>query len=351
MEHPKAINSFRDDFFFLSNMYPTPINYNGNQYNSSEAAFQAAKCRNPEDMAQFLTLEAHKAKKVGRRVLLRQDWEDVKIEIMEQILREKFSNEELKKLLIDTYPSELIEGNTWNDTFWGVDIKTGKGQNNLGKLLMKIRDEMRPKIVVLGGCFNPPTKAHTALLNTAVKSVDAEFGIFVPSSDKYVSRKMSKAKSKGEPSQVFSEEDRLAMLQAICRTNTRLRVDTCEYGDDGRGHTYDTLVSIQKKYPKHKVLFVIGADNLHITPKWNHHSALFEEFNFLVIFRNGIDAETIVNTHPVLSQYRSIFYFMPALEEYSHISSTAIRKAMVQGLDFSDMINDEVIDVLRSLKI
>ena len=60
---------------------------------------------------------------------------------MESILRVKFSDDKLKNKLIDTYPAELIEGNTWNDKFWGVDINTSIGENNLGKILMKLRDE------------------------------------------------------------------------------------------------------------------------------------------------------------------------------------------------------------------
>ena len=61
---------------------------------------------------------------------------------MEDICRAKFTqNEELKKKLIDTGDATLIEGNTWNDTFWGVC--NGVGENNLGKILMKIREELK----------------------------------------------------------------------------------------------------------------------------------------------------------------------------------------------------------------
>lgn len=60
---------------------------------------------------------------------------------MEQILRVKFSDPTLRKLLLDTGNAKLIEGNTWNDTFWGVC--RGKGQNNLGLILQKLRAEFQ----------------------------------------------------------------------------------------------------------------------------------------------------------------------------------------------------------------
>jgi ribA/ribD-fused uncharacterized protein len=86
-------------------------------------------------------LAAGQSKKLGKRVELRPDWEDVKIDIMRQVLKSKFTqNPELKAQLIATGDAELIEGNNWNDRFWGVC--RGKGQNHLGKLLMEVRAEL-----------------------------------------------------------------------------------------------------------------------------------------------------------------------------------------------------------------
>ena len=79
-------------------------------------------------------------------VNLRPDWEDVKVQVMEDIVRAKFTqNPYLGDWLFNTGDSELIEGNNWGDTTWGVDIKTKKGKNLLGKILMKIRDELKGK--------------------------------------------------------------------------------------------------------------------------------------------------------------------------------------------------------------
>lgn len=77
---------------------------------------------------------------LGGRITVREDWNIVRLTLMEQFTREKFgTNHELRERLIETRGSLLIESNTWNDTFWG--ICNGVGENNLGKIIMKVRDE------------------------------------------------------------------------------------------------------------------------------------------------------------------------------------------------------------------
>ncbi|MGN0992844.1 MAG: NADAR family protein [Bacilli bacterium] len=132
------INSFKNKYFFLSNYYPCFIEYKGIKYRNNEAAFHAQKDLSRSYEFQLLTPD--KAKKLGRQVKLRQDWEEIKDEIMYEINLEKFKqNEDLKIKLLDTKDEELIEGNNWNDTYWGVC--NGIGKNKLGKILMRIRSE------------------------------------------------------------------------------------------------------------------------------------------------------------------------------------------------------------------
>ena len=138
------IDHFRGEYAFLSNFWEVPVTYKGLTYGSNEAAFQAQKCMTEEEKMEFTQLRPSASKKLGRRVKFRPDWEDVKVGIMEEIVRAKFTqNEELKALLLATGEAYLEEGNTWHDTCWGVDAKTGVGQNHLGKILMKIRAELR----------------------------------------------------------------------------------------------------------------------------------------------------------------------------------------------------------------
>lgn len=139
-----TIDSFRGKYYFLSNFFPAEVTYNGLTYQNNEAAFQAQKTYSKEERIEFTTLEPRDAKRRGRRVRLRKDWEQVKDRIMEEIVRAKFSqNKELKEQLLATGDAQLVEGNRWNDRYWGVDIRSGVGENHLGKILMKVRSELR----------------------------------------------------------------------------------------------------------------------------------------------------------------------------------------------------------------
>ena len=134
------INAFRKEYFFLSNFYKCNVTYNGITFNSSEAAFQAQKC--PAREAEFSKLDASDAKAMGRHVTLRRDWESVKDNAMYEIVKAKFTqNETLKERLLATGDSELVEGNDWNDKYWGVC--NGYGKNMLGKILMRVRRELK----------------------------------------------------------------------------------------------------------------------------------------------------------------------------------------------------------------
>ena len=139
-----TIHCFRNEYRFLSNFWDAPVTYKGLTYRNAEAAFQAQKCLTEEEKVQFTTLRSNEAKRLGRNVQLRPNWENVKLPIMEEILRAKFTqNEELKTLLLATGELVLEEGNTWGDTFWGVDAKTREGRNHLGRILMRIRKELQ----------------------------------------------------------------------------------------------------------------------------------------------------------------------------------------------------------------
>lgn len=111
------------------------------RYPSVEHAYQAAKTTVPQERAKIARLATPgEAKRAGRRVTLRPDWDAIKLDVMRGLLLQKFTYPDLGRALLETKPAELIEGNSWHDTFWGVDLTTGRGENHLGKLLMEIRD-------------------------------------------------------------------------------------------------------------------------------------------------------------------------------------------------------------------
>jgi ribA/ribD-fused uncharacterized protein len=133
------IDSFRGDYRWLSNFHPVQIPWRGTTFRSVEHAYQASKCRKPSDVHLFLTCTAGEAKKRGRTVPCVDGWEEKKLGIMLDLLRIKFAaGTELSERLLKTGSEQLIEGNYWNDYFWGVC--RGKGENHLGNLLMKVRD-------------------------------------------------------------------------------------------------------------------------------------------------------------------------------------------------------------------
>jgi ribA/ribD-fused uncharacterized protein len=135
----RAIKTFKGNNFFLSNFYVAPVVYQGIRFENNEAAFQAAKC--PERMRDFCGLNPQAAKRLGRRVELRPDWESVKYDVMYQVCKAKFTqNPNLLERLLATGDAELVEGNTWGDQVWGVC--KGVGENHLGKTLMRIRAEL-----------------------------------------------------------------------------------------------------------------------------------------------------------------------------------------------------------------
>lgn len=133
------IEKFEGKYEFLSNFYPCKIWHQGHEFQCSESLYMAHKSGDKGDFARFAPLDAREAKKLGRKVNLQPGWDDMRIGVMRKVLLYKFDqNPNLKKQLMATGDSELIEGNWWKDHFWGVC--NGVGENNLGKLLMELRD-------------------------------------------------------------------------------------------------------------------------------------------------------------------------------------------------------------------
>ena len=132
---------FRNEYWFLSNMYPCEIRVNGLVFTCAEACFQSFKTTDLNERKKFQEIDGFKAKKLGRSVSLRSDWNDIRIEVMSRVIHAKFKqNPDLTKKLKDTGDLPIIEDNTWKDTFWGVC--NGKGYNLLGQILMNERDRI-----------------------------------------------------------------------------------------------------------------------------------------------------------------------------------------------------------------
>lgn len=138
------IFQFTGDNYYLSNFYPCEFVWNGIKWSHSEGAYQSAKSLDKSVHEQFSYMTASATKKQGKLLHMRSDWEQVKVQIMTEIVYEKFSqNPDIKQKLINTGSAILEEGNSWGDTFWGKCPVGGSGNNMLGKILMTIRKDFQ----------------------------------------------------------------------------------------------------------------------------------------------------------------------------------------------------------------
>jgi ribA/ribD-fused uncharacterized protein len=140
MSKLNQIAEFQREHRWLSNFWPAVVTLDNVSYPSVENAYQAAKTTNPLKRLIFVDISSVEAKRQGRKLQLRADWPSVRLTIMEYLVWQKFNHGPLRLKLRQTGDAELIEGNYWHDTFWGVC--EGVGENHLGKILMKIRAEL-----------------------------------------------------------------------------------------------------------------------------------------------------------------------------------------------------------------
>jgi ribA/ribD-fused uncharacterized protein len=136
----KTIDDFNGNYRFLSNFYPCTVEYEGITYPSNEHYYVAMKTTDLNLRREVANVSTPgQVKRFGRAMEIRPDWDSVKLQVMEYGLRQKFSDPTLAQMLKDTGDAQLVEGNTWGDTYWG--ICKGVGHNYLGKLLMKVRED------------------------------------------------------------------------------------------------------------------------------------------------------------------------------------------------------------------
>lgn len=137
-----AIEKFDDKYRFLSNFWPAAVVMEGDTYPSVEHAYQAAKTLDPIARLQIRQAPtANAAKRLGKKVILRDQWDTLKLRVMTDLVAQKFKNLDLKNRLLATGDEDIIEGNWWGDTFWGVC--KGTGTNHLGKILMDLRKDLK----------------------------------------------------------------------------------------------------------------------------------------------------------------------------------------------------------------
>lgn len=138
-----TVKQFKNEYRFLSNFAYVDVEFEGVIYRSVESAYQAAKTLNVVDREPFKYALSYQSKRMGAKLDIRKDWKAVKDEIMYNLVRQKFfNNPYYTKALLATEDLYLEEGNVWGDTYWGINLETGEGENRLGKILMNVRSEL-----------------------------------------------------------------------------------------------------------------------------------------------------------------------------------------------------------------
>jgi len=169
------VTEFQGGHRFLSNFWPAEVTFGAKKYPSVEHAYQAAKTTDEAARERIRTAAtAADAKRLGKSVSMRKDWNELKIRTMEGLVRQKFQDPALRAKLLATGEAELQEGNRWNDKFWGVDLRTGEGRNELGKILMKVRAELSQGKVNLSMHYDPATARQVGATEQAAAIAEAQ---------------------------------------------------------------------------------------------------------------------------------------------------------------------------------
>ena len=199
------------------------------------------------------------------------------------------------------------------------------------------------KIVVMGGSFNPPTLAHYKLMKVAIDALDADKGLFVPVSDAYLRRKMSH----DHPPVILSPELRVLMLKTMCNVE---RMDVCEKEIGTiEPRTVPTLKSLQEDYPKAELYFLMGADKLDLLIHLNENRGFLKEFKVVIFSREGKNIEETLRAEPSLSEYLHRIVILPQPEGLDTISSSEVRKRMLEGESCREMLCAGVWELFKKL--
>ncbi len=197
----------------------------------------------------------------------------------------------------------------------------------------------------MGGSFNPPTRAHMLLMRTALDYAEAETGLFVPVSDAYLKRKLKHDDTRRV---FFPYEQRLQMLHAMCKADPRMTV--CEADrDQPVSSFYRLLVALQPEYPQARLYYSAGADKLALLEKVFEKTDFPERFGLLIFCRDGLPLDEHPEMFPRLYAHKGEFLFPQTPAGASGISSTEIRRRILNGSDARDLLEPAVWEQIRNV--
>lgn len=184
------------------------------------------------------------------------------------------------------------------------------------------------KIVVLGGSFNPPTKAHKIIMETAKEYINADKGIYLPSDISYLER----SRKDKRPEEVLSNKQRTYLLKKMFEDLDDYVVEEIEYYADpklrARGMTLISLRKLRELYPDSEIYWITGSDKLEIMSRWRTSNDLFSEFKFIIFEREGDNVKNIIDNNEFLKSFKENFTIIKLSEDIETISSTKVRQAI-----------------------
>lgn len=169
-------------------------------------------------------------------------------------------------------------------------------------------------VVVFGGSFNPPTKAHKEIYHLVEKKVGFNHFIFLPVSNKY------------QKHNLIPDKYRVKMLELLIAELPKAKLSLLEIEDSNYLGTYESLKRFSQDYPDEEIAFIVGSDNLVNFRRWINAKALVEEFKFIVINRNHQNAQEIIRNNPLINQNADNFIVLDGFKQ--SISSSAFRDSL-----------------------
>lgn len=198
---------------------------------------------------------------------------------------------------------------------------------------------MKDRIVIFGGTFNPPTRAHLDIATEALYYLDAEKVLFVPVSDLY------------KKDDVEISYHRVNMLNLAIGNFRRLEIDFTEVDSVKLTYTYETVEKIKSQYQDKELFLLIGADNLEDFKNWKNQRSIMENCSLLVVNRNNSSIDEIIESNEILTEFKDKIIEAP-IEEIE-ISSTEVRNRIasneLEGLE--NLVDKEVIDYIVENKL
>ena len=198
---------------------------------------------------------------------------------------------------------------------------------------------MKDRIVIFGGTFNPPTRAHLDIATEALYYLDAEKVLFVPVSDLY------------KKDDVEISYHRINMLNLAIGNFRRLEIDFTEVDAVKLTYTYETIEKIKSQYQDKELFLLIGADNLEDFKNWKNQRSIMENCSLLVVNRNNSSIDEIIESNEILTEFQDKIIEAP-IEEIE-ISSTEVRNRIASGEleGLENLVDKEVIDYIVENKL